>query len=286
MSEKDPDPPKDRRPSTDELLGRLTAPQRRALRDAGFDVEELRAMASAPGGEERVRAIVGEFTDSGERLTPVDWPVPPEGRAPLRLVVLRWSQLLAFDLAAVAATGLAAVKIGRWPAVGTYVAFTLLYVLWLRRRMPRSPGRRVAGIVAALGYAVLIIGAGYGTPRVYLDAWGKEGTATVVDQNASRTRDGGEDHTCTVTLPNGDRRQLQASSHVCAHLEPIVADRVPVVYDPAHVVLPMAGTKGQLDVAKSVLAPAIGLSLVVAAVAHAVVRTAVAGGGRLRAGGS
>lgn len=275
MREKDSGPSKDPRPSIDELLGGLSAAQRKTLRAAGFDVDALRAMASSPGGPDRVRALVGEFTDTGERLRPADWSALSERDVPLRLVVRRWSQLLAFDLAAVAACGLLDVVVGRWAALGTCAAFTALYIFWLRRRMPRSPGRKAAGYLAGLGLAMLIIGTGYGAPRIYLDGWGKEGTATVTDQKATRTRDG-ENYTCTVTLPNGDSRQLRASSRTCERLEPLVADRVPVVYDPAHVVQPMAGKKGQLGPVKSVLPGAIGLLLVLGAAAHAVRRTAAA----------
>ncbi|MGD3112402.1 hypothetical protein [Streptomyces sp. YGL11-2] len=102
MSEKDTGPSQDPRPSTDELLDRL----------------------STPAGPDRVRALVGEFTDSGERLRPVDWSTLSEREVPLRLVVWRWLQLLAFDLATVAACGLVAVKAGHWPALGTCAAFT------------------------------------------------------------------------------------------------------------------------------------------------------------------
>ncbi|MGD3112991.1 hypothetical protein, partial [Streptomyces sp. YGL11-2] len=162
MSEKDLGPSKESRPSIDELLGRLSASQRQALRDAGFEVEALRAMASAPDGPDRVAALVGEFTDSGERLRPVDWSTLSEREVPLRLVVRRWLQLLAFDLAAVAACGLVAVEAGHWPALGTCAAFTLLYIFWLRRRMPHSPGHKAAGKVAGLGFAALIISVGFG----------------------------------------------------------------------------------------------------------------------------
>ncbi|GHE00921.1 hypothetical protein [Streptomyces alanosinicus] len=212
------------------------------------------------------------------------WPARSEREPPLRHVVRRWSQLLGFDLAMVAASSLVAVRVGRWPAVATWVAFTVLYVFWLRRRMPRAPGHKAAGILAGLGYAILVVGAGYATPRVYLDTWGKEGTATVVDQSTSRTRGGGEAYTCTVILPGGDTRRLEASSGTCKRLTPLVDGQVPVVYDPAHVVLPMAGTKGQLGVGKSVLPCGIGLLLVVGAGAHTIRRTAVVQRGRPHSG--
>ncbi|GGV02424.1 hypothetical protein GCM10010211_82220 [Streptomyces albospinus] len=151
--------------------------------------------------------------------------------------------LRACALAAVAACGLVAVEAGRWPALGTSAAFTLRYIFWLTRRMPRSAGHEVAGQVAGLGFAALITGVGIGSPRLYLDALGKEGMATVVDHLATRTY-GGKDYICPVGLPHGDSRQLQASSRTCERLEPLLADQASVVYDPAHVVLPIAGTKG------------------------------------------
>ncbi|MGW1285474.1 hypothetical protein ACWD4N_17590 [Streptomyces sp. NPDC002586] len=217
-----------------------------------------------PSGDEHFRRLSAEWDRSplGER------------EVPLWLVVRRWSLLLTFDLLMVAAGSLVAVTVGRRPAVATSVAFTLLYVFWLRRRMPRSPGHRLAGILAGLGYVILVFGAGYATPRIYLDTWGKEGTATVVDQNTTRTRGGGKDYTCTVVLPNGDARELQASSDTCKHLEPLGDDQVPVVYDPGHVVLPAAGTKDRLGTAKSLLPCGIGLLLVVTGAAYAVGRTA------------
>ncbi|WP_159056559.1 hypothetical protein [Streptomyces yokosukanensis] len=175
-----------------------------------------------------------------------------------------------------AAGSLVAVKVGNWPAVATWVAFTLVYVCRLRRRMPRSPGHELAGILAGFGYVILVVGAGYGTPGVYLDIWGEQGTATVVDQSTTRTRGGGEEYTCTVVLPNGDSRRLQASSGTCRNLEPMADDRVPVVYDPAHVILPVAGTKARLGTAKSVLPSGIGLLLVLTGAAHVIGRTAKA----------
>ncbi|QHC23342.1 hypothetical protein [Streptomyces sp. GS7] len=99
--------------------------------------------------------------------------------------------------------------------------------------------------------------------------------ATVVDRRATWTH-GGKDYTCTVTLPNGDSRQLQASSRTCRHLEPLLADQVPVVYDPAHAVLPIVGTKAQLGTAKTVLPGGIGLLLVLTATVHAIRQTATA----------
>ncbi|EST35004.1 hypothetical protein M878_08010 [Streptomyces roseochromogenus subsp. oscitans DS 12.976] len=212
----------------------------------------------------------------------LDWSAGPEREVPLGLVARRWSFLLGFDLVVVAPGSLVAVTVGRRVAVGTWVAFTLLYVFWLRRRMPRSPGHKAAGILAGVGYAILILGAGDAAPRIYLDTWGKEGTATVVGQNTRRTRDGGKDYTCTVTLTNGDSRELQASSDTCECLEPLVEDQVPVVYEPGHVVLPVAGTKGQLGTAKGVLPCGIGLLLVVTGAAHAVGRTAAVRRERLR----
>ncbi|MEU9478802.1 hypothetical protein [Streptomyces sp. NPDC048191] len=202
--------------------------------------------------------------------------VGEDGSSDTGLVVRRWSQLLAFDLLVVAAASVVAVTMGRLPAVGTWVAFTLLYVFWLRRRMPRSPGHGLSGVLAGLGYVILVLGAGYAAPRVYLDSRGEEGTATVVDRSATRTRDGGEEYTCTVTLPGGDTRELQAAGDTCERLEPVLDDRVPVVYDPAHVVLPMAGTKRQLGTEKSVLPCGAGLLLVVTGAGHALLRTAAA----------
>ncbi|MGW1000390.1 hypothetical protein [Streptomyces sp. NPDC002520] len=206
-------------------------------------------------------------------------PATPE--APLPLVVRRWSELVVFDLAMVAFTALVAVKAGNWPGVGTWVAFSVVYVFWLRRRMPHSPGRKAAGILAGLGFVVLVVGAGYGTTRIYLDIWGRTGTATVVGRSSETTRGGGEAYTCTVVLPNGDERRLQASSGTCERAHPMLDhSHVPVVYDPAHVVLPMAGTKEQLGTAKSVLPGGIGLLLVVGAAAHAILSTAAAQRGR------
>ncbi|MFG2884247.1 hypothetical protein ACGFYV_18440 [Streptomyces sp. NPDC048297] len=207
-----------------------------------------------------------------------EWPDPrDEWEAPLRLVARRWSELIAFDLAMVAVTALVAVKAGSLPAVGSWVAFSAVYVFWLRRRMPHSPGRKAAGVLAGLGFVALVVGAGYGTTRVYLDLWGRTGTATVIDKSSGTTRGGGRAYTCTVVLPDGDERQLQASNSTCERAHPMLeGSRVPVVYDPAHVVRPMAGTKDQLATGKSVLPGGIGLLLVIGAAAHAIGSTAIA----------
>ncbi len=211
-------------------------------------------------------------------LPPDPFPERPPATA---LVVGRgWAGVLLFDLVAAAAMIVLGAEVGRFAAGGAFFVMLFVYVRWVRRRVPDSPGRTAAAVVAGIGFVVLLVGVGYGTGRAYLAAFGRQGTAQVVSRQSSTERGGGVSYRCTVRLPDGHTSALGASSGECERQrpdpQPEFASRVPVVYDPSHVVDPMAGTRRQLGVAKTVAPAAAGLALIVLAAGSAVLRTAAA----------
>jgi hypothetical protein len=197
----------------------------------------------------------------------------PAPFAPTGLVVSRWLQLVLFDLAAILGCGVLATEVHALAALGACIAFAICYVLWLRRRIPASPGRTLSAVVAAIGLVAALIGVGYGAPRIYLEMRGRAGIATIVDVQTQKLRGGGTSYQCTVQLRDGDVRKLQASSRTCKEHSRTFDGAVPVIFDPAHVIAPVAGGKKQLGIAKSVLPTAIGLLLILLAAANAIVRS-------------
>ncbi len=271
-----------KRPSADELLEALNVKAIRALRRAGFGLPRLREMARGEDGDERVRAIVAEFTTEGtERMVRATWPPARLPRsadsAPLtRRVVRRWALVLLFDLAAGALCWLLTLSGNRATTLAAVLAMLMLHGVWVMRRMPDAPGRRAAAILAWAGLPVLLLGVVYGSPRAYLDIWGRQTTATAYSLTWSHTKGAATSPTCYVQLPDGQVRELVTDNRTCAALGSATARPVPVVYDPAEGVLPVSGTKAGLSLGRDMGFAAAGLLLVVLAAGAAVVRAALA----------
>lgn len=245
--------------SIEKLLKHLSLRDVEALRKAGFDLASLRDMAISPTGAVRARALIGEFTSLPVQSLKYSTQLNDIG---IRRVLVSWGQIILFDFAAVASGAFLTTRAHWLVALGSSVLFTFLYVFAGRRMVPRLHGVRVGGFLAGLGFIALLIGVGYGAPRIYLRFWGAEGLATVVSHDSARDRSGNEMFTCNVRLPSGAVRKLQASSRTCQGLEPILSDHIRVVYDGSNVVAPIAGTKGQLGLTKSIAPVAAGALLV------------------------
>ncbi|GAA1881312.1 hypothetical protein [Streptantibioticus ferralitis] len=273
-----------KRPSADELLEALNVKAIRALRRAGFGLPRLREMARGKDGDDRVHAIVSEFTtDDAERMVETTWPpdrVPRRAdRTPLtRRVVRRWSLVLLFDIAAAALCWLLTLAGSRQSTLAALVALLMLHGVWVMRAMPDSPGRKVAGFLAWIGLPVLLLGVVHGSPRAYLDIWGREGTASAYSLTWTRSN-GVASPTCYVRLPDGQVKELRTDSRTCKSLDTAAAEPIQVVYDPSEGVLPVSGTKANLGIGQDVGFAMGGLLLVVLAAGTAVLRTALAARG-------
>ena len=274
-----------KRPSADELLEALNVKAIRALRRAGFGLPRLREMAKGEGGDERVHAIVAEFTtDDTQRMARTTWPpdrLPrPADTAPLtRRVLRRWLLVLTFDLAAGALCWLMTLADSRGTTLAAVLALLMLHGVWVMRRMPQAPGRRTAAVLAWAGLPVLLLGVVYGSPRAYLDIWGRQATATAYSQTWTHTKGAASSPTCYVQLPDGQVRELVTDNRACAALGSATARPVPVVYDPSEGVLPVSGTKASLGLVRDMGYALTGLLLVVLAAGTAVVRTGLAARG-------
>ena len=173
----------------------------------------------------------------------------------------RWAHIVVIDLAAACVSALLLVKVGSVAAAGTVCLLLLAHILAVRK-IPRFPRRGLTVTVASAGLVVLLIGAGYAAPRIYLKVWGAEGSATLVSQGQSHDRSGHLLLHCTVQQPTGSVAALQASTSTCRALGMSVSNQVAVVYDRDKIVRPIAGTKRQLTVGKS-LAPCGGGTLLI-----------------------
>ncbi|MEU1630190.1 hypothetical protein ABZ746_33820 [Streptomyces sp. NPDC020096] len=270
-----------KRPSADELLEALNVKAIRALRRAGFGLPRLREMARGKDGDDRVHAIVSEFTaDDAERMVETTWPpgrVPRRAdRTPLtRRVVRRWSLVVVFDIAAAALCWSLTLAGSRASTLAALVVLLMLHGVWIMRGMQDSPGRKVAGVLAWIGLPVLLLGVVYASPRAYLDIWGREGTANAYGQTWTHSK-GVASPTCYVRLPDGQVKELLTDSRTCKDLDTVGAEPIHVVYDPSEGVLPVSGTKANLGIGQEVSFALGGLLLVLLAAGTAVVRTALA----------
>ncbi|WP_269853813.1 hypothetical protein [Streptomyces sp. RPT161] len=274
-----------KRPSADELLEALNVKAIRALRSAGFGLPRLREMARGEDGDERVHAIVAEFTtDDTQRMVRTTWPpdrLPrPADHTPLtRRVIRRWTLVLLFDLAAGALCWLLTLAGNRATTLAVVLALLMVHGVWVMRGMPEAPGHRAAAILAWVGLPVLLLGVVYGSPRAYLDIWGRQATATAYSQTWTHTNGTAPSPTCYVQLPDGQVRELLTDNRTCAGLGSAAARPIPVVYDPAEGVLPVSGTKASLNLGRDMGFAMAGLLLVVLAAGTAVVRTGAAARG-------
>jgi hypothetical protein len=268
-----------KRYSADELLEALNVKAIRALRRAGFGLPRLREMAKGEDGDERVHAIVAEFTtDDTQRMVRTTWPpdrLPrPADTTPLiRRVLRRWTLVLLFDLAAGVLCWLVTLADSRATTLAAVLVLLMVHGVWLMRGVPDAPGRRVAVALAWAGLPVLLLGVVYGSPRAYLYIWGRQATATADSQIWTHAKGAASSPTCYVRLPDGQVRELLTDDHTCAGLGSGDARPIPVVYDPSEGVLPVSGTKAGLGIGRDMGFAAAGLLLVVLAAATAVVRT-------------
>lgn len=265
------EPAQDR--STEELLDRLSAQDRRRLADAGVTLDVLRNLCRTERGVRLARQILATHTD----LIDAPEASQPERTARRERFVTEghpdgaaagqaagpWLLLL---LAAVLGAVLCAVStlFLHELAILVGIGYLIFVFFAVAARTRRSRGSGAAQALMAVAFLVLVFVTAFNTADWYMAVRGVQAQATVAAPVHSWSH--GSLHAyCRVRLPDGSVREVDTDKGACAT---DVGAAATVVYDPDNRYAPRFGTKADLNVAVSAgVAAAAGAVLVLSPLA-------------------
>ncbi|MEU3334049.1 hypothetical protein [Streptomyces sp. NPDC006668] len=223
--------------SVDELFAQLPEDGRRALKEVGMELPELRRMAAGAGGMRQVRGILSEFTANSHPRRPGDDESPAR-----RSAVWPWIRLL---LVAVAAVAICLVSTYVITTAALFVGAALAVpVLWAMFRTRLSRGGLAVRCLVGAAYVVLVWLGSQSADQWYLQVRGEETTVAYAEPDRSESH-GEQVVDCRVTLPDGSVRQVVRNDSRCADKD-AVGSKAAAVIDPSGHYRPVLGDKSDI----------------------------------------